>query len=179
MSGVQTMGANHSESLVLLLTQHQRELYRYIFALVPREDDARDILQDANLALFRKADQYDPDKPFLPWAYQFAYLKVLKYRERSRRAGMAFSPDTIERLARDRGDYEPILEARLAALEGCLERLPPADRDLIYRRYQRNVRPDDLAAELGTSRRTLYRCLERVRATLLDCITRTAAVEPD
>ncbi len=173
------MSTNRTESLVLLLTQHQRELYRYIFALVPREDDAQDTLQDVNMALFRKADQYDPDKPFLPWAYQFAYLEVLKYRERSRQGRTAFSPEMIARIARDREAYEPMLEARLAALDGCLERLLPADRDLIYRRYQRNVRPDDLAAELGTSRRTLYRSLERIRAMLLDCVTRTAAVEPD
>ncbi|MBN9520455.1 HTH domain-containing protein, partial [bacterium] len=83
------------------------------------------------------------------------------------------------RIAHDRAAYEPILAARLAALDGCLGRLPPADRALIHRRYQRNARPDDLAAELGVSRRTLYRSLERIRATLLDCVTRTAAVEPD
>jgi RNA polymerase sigma-70 factor (ECF subfamily) len=92
---------------------------------------------------------------------------------------MTFSLEIFSQLVQDREAYEPILEARLAALEGCLDQLSPTDRDLIHRRYQRNVRPDDLAVVLGTSRRTLYRSLERIRRLLLDCITRNAAVEFD
>jgi RNA polymerase sigma-70 factor (ECF subfamily) len=61
--------ADRAESLIRLLTQHQEGLYRYVFALVPHEDDAEDVLQNTNVALYRKSDQYDPGKPFLPWAY--------------------------------------------------------------------------------------------------------------
>lgn len=172
------MDIGRTEALVRLLTLHQGAIYRYIFALVPHEEDARDVLQETSVALFRKFEGYDADKPFLAWAYQFAYLEVLKHRERSRRGNRAFTPDVIARLVRDREVYEPFLEARVAALEECLERLPPPDRDLISRRYQKDVRPDDLAAELGTSRRTLFRNLERIRRLLLDCITRNAAIEP-
>jgi RNA polymerase sigma-70 factor, ECF subfamily len=172
------MDAERTETLVRLLTGNQGAIYRYIFALVPHEEDARDILQETNVALYRKFESYDADKPFLAWAYQFAYLEVLKHRDRTRRGNRAFSPEVIDRIVRDREVHEPVLEARVAALEGCLERLSPADRDLIYRRYQRGVAPDDLASQTGTSRRTLFRNLERIRRQLLDCITHHAVVEP-
>ncbi len=77
------------ENLVLLLTQHQDALFRYIYSLVTREADARDILQETSVALFRKWDQYDTARPFLPWAYRFAYFQVQKLREKSARSPLA------------------------------------------------------------------------------------------
>ena len=40
-----------TEAVILLLTQHQESLFRYIFSLVACEADARDILQETSLAL--------------------------------------------------------------------------------------------------------------------------------
>jgi RNA polymerase sigma-70 factor, ECF subfamily len=161
-----------TELLVRLISRHQEELFRYIYALLPHEADARDVLQETSVALCRKFAEYDPDKPFLAWAYRFAHLEVLKQRERSRRAGQLLSLDLVERLARERHQHEPVLQARLQALDQCLEELPPADRDLIRRRYQAHARTEELMRLSGTSRRTLFRNLDRVRRLLFDCISR-------
>ena len=72
------MEENRTELLVRLLSRHQEDLFRYIFALLPHEEDARDVLQETSVALFRKFEDYDPAKPFLAWAFRFAYLEVLK-----------------------------------------------------------------------------------------------------
>ena len=53
------------ENLVLLLSQHQESLFRYIYCLVPVEADARDIQQETSLALYRKWEQFDTSRPFL------------------------------------------------------------------------------------------------------------------
>jgi RNA polymerase sigma-70 factor (ECF subfamily) len=161
-----------AELLVRLLTRYQGELFRYIFALIPNEEDARDVLQETSVALCRKFDAYDPDKPFLGWAYQFAYLEVLKQRDRNRRVQRLFSPELIERLAREREECEPVLQARVQALEKCLGELRPGDRELIRKRYPGNVRTDELVGESGASRRTLFRNLDRIRRQLHDCICR-------
>ena len=52
-----------TESIVLLLTEHQEPLFRYIFFLRPREADARDILQETSLAICRKFTEYNPARP--------------------------------------------------------------------------------------------------------------------
>jgi RNA polymerase sigma-70 factor, ECF subfamily len=163
---------DRTELLVRLLTQYQGELFRYVFTLLPNEEDARDALQETNVALYRKFGTYDPERPFLTWAYTFAYLEVLKQRDRNRRGTAPFSRELIERLAREREEHEPILALRLQALDHCLEALPAPDRDLICKRYQEKTRADDLAQEAGESRRTLFRNLDRIRRLLHDCITR-------
>jgi RNA polymerase sigma-70 factor (ECF subfamily) len=166
-----------TELLVRLLSRHQDELFRYIFALLPHEEDARDVLQETSVALYRKFDEYDEAKPFLPWAYRFAQLEVLKQRERNQHGRRYLSRELIERLAREREQHESVLQARLLALEDCLAELPPAERELIRRRYQGKERAEELAEQSGASRRTFFRNLCRIRRLLFDCISRRVAAE--
>src|SRR5438874_562779 len=108
--------AASTELVVRLLTRHQEDLFRYIFALLPHEEDARDVLQETCVALYRKAAEYDAGLPFLPWAFRFARLEVLKHRERNQRGTLLLDRELIERLAQERERMEAALEARLAAL---------------------------------------------------------------
>ncbi len=169
------MDTSRTELMVRLLSAHQDELFRYVFALLPNEEDARDVVQETSVALCRKFADYDPDKPFLPWAFSFANLEVLKQRERNRRASRHFQLELIETLAREREAHEPVLQARLLALEQCLDALPPGDRELIRERYQRRAGTDELVKQVGTSRRTLFRKLDLIRRALFDCINRRVA----
>src|SRR5688572_8295123 len=161
-----------TELLVRLLIRHQEDLFRYIFSLLPHREDARDALQETCVALYRKFADYDPAKPFLAWAYGFAYLEVLKQRERSCRGSRHLREELVELLARERQEQEADLHARLQVLEGCLQDLPPHDRELIHERYTIGRPIDELVEHLGTSRRTLFRNLDRIRRTLFECINR-------
>ena len=93
----------------------------------------------------------------------------------NQRAARFLNREILERLAREREQHEAILRDRLQALEQCLQRLPAADQELVRQRYQAKVEADALARGLGTSRRTLFRELERIRRLLLDCINRRLA----
>ncbi len=166
------MKAERTELLVRLLSRHQEDLFRYIFSLLPHEEDARDVLQETSVALYRKFADYDPSKPFLAWAFRFAYLEVLKQRERNQRGSRLLRLELIERLAREREEQEPVLQERLQALEQCLEALPREDRELIRQRYEARARTEELVRHLGASRRTLFRQLDRIRRSLYDCISR-------
>ena len=157
------------------LLRNQDRLFRYIFALLPHEEDARDVLQETCVALARKFDEYDIARPFLAWAYRFAYLEVLKQRERASHSSLRLTRDLIEHLASEREAHEPVLEARLQALDLCLEELKPVDRDLLRQRYELKTTTAELAERFALSRRTLFRKLDHIRAMLSDCINRRLA----
>jgi RNA polymerase sigma-70 factor (ECF subfamily) len=161
-----------TELLVRLLSRHQDDLFRYILAQVPHEDDARDVLQETSVAVCRKFAEYDPARPFLAWAYGFAHLEVLKHRDRGKHRLRPFSREVLERLAAERIEMEPALEVRRHALEVCLDKLSEPDRELIRLRYQDRLPADEAARESGASRRTFFRNLERIRRVLLECIRR-------
>ena len=161
-----------TEQLVLLLTQHQVPLFRYIFSLVACEADARDILQETSLALYRKFDAYDASRPFLPWAYRFAYLQVQKHREKAARSPLLFGEDVMDLLAHDRERMEPELDQRLLFLDGCLAKLTPQDKELVTSRYAMRQGAEEMMQRFAMSRRTLFRNLELLRQRLHDCVTR-------
>ena len=127
------------------------------------------------MALFRKFAEYDRGKPFLAWAYGFAFLEVLKQRERVQRGTRLLARHLLEQLASEREQSQQILQARLQALEVCLQQLPADDQDLIRKRYQDKLPADELARQFGPSRRTLFRKLDRIRRSLYDCISRRLA----
>ena len=163
---------SRTEQLVLLLTQNQEPLFRYIFSLVSSEADARDILQETSLALYRKFDQYENSRPFLPWAYRFAYLQIQKYRAKFARSPLLFSEDLIHLLALEREQMEPELDLRLQFLDECLGKLTPHDKELVASRYALRESAEEMMQRFTMSRRTLFRNLELLRQRLHDCVTR-------
>jgi len=165
-----SVDSERMELLIRLLTRHQEEIFRFIVSLHPYEEDARDILQETSVALCRKIEEYDPNQPFLPWAFGFAYLEVLKQRERNQRGVRLLSRELVDRRELERRDHEGTLQARLQALEECLQKLSPADCELIRDRYQARMPIEELIKQSGFSRRTLFRNLHRIRRLLHECI---------
>ena len=146
-------------------------MFRYIFSLVPREADARDILQETSLALYRKFAEYDTTRPFLPWAYRFAYLQVQKHREKSARSPLLFSEDVMDLLASERTHIEPRLDERLRLLDACLQKLSAQDQELVTSRYALRQSAEEMMSRFSLSRRTLFRNLELLRERLHECVT--------
>ena len=53
---------NLSDDFILELTQCQQRLYGYIFRRMANRDQAMEVLQQTNLVLCRKADDFEPDQ---------------------------------------------------------------------------------------------------------------------
>jgi RNA polymerase sigma-70 factor, ECF subfamily len=175
---VSELPAADNELFLSLITANYDHLRRYIYTLLPNEEDTKDVLQEVCIAISRKFADYDRSRPFLPWACRFAYLKVLKFREQQRpRRVVRLPTEILELLATTREEEEPILAERLTALNGCLAKLSDRDRRLIVARYVDRTPTDQIAKAFAQSRRTLFRNLERVRRLLFDCINRSVVLE--
>jgi RNA polymerase sigma-70 factor (ECF subfamily) len=155
-----------------LFVETQREILRYILALVPDIDDAQEILQDTAADLWRKFEQYDPAYPFAPWACRFALRRVLKYREEQARRVKCLSIETLTQVAAERLERDGILEERRRALETCLQNLGEADRLVVEHRYSRQMSVAQIAGITGRNPPALYKTLERIRRRLRQCVNR-------
>src|SRR5213079_2865519 len=107
-----------------LFLRSEREVFRYVAALVPNVADAEDIVQQTALALWEKFDAYDPNQPFTPWACRFALNKTKQWIERRQRWQALLENGLAEELLQRREELRPELETRLKHLEGCLSKLP-------------------------------------------------------
>src|SRR5215470_9049654 len=99
-----TVQAEAPERFGRLFVEAQREILRYILALVPDIDDAHEILQETAVDLWRKFGRYDPAYPFAPWACRFAFRRVLKHREQQARRVKYLSIETLAQIAAERSE---------------------------------------------------------------------------
>src|SRR5215469_7565212 len=104
-----TVPGEDPERFVRLFVEGQREILRYILALVPDLNDAHEILQDTAVDLWRKFDRYDPAFPFAPWACRFAFRRVLKHREQQSRRVKSLSIESLNLIAAERSEKDGIL----------------------------------------------------------------------
>jgi RNA polymerase sigma-70 factor (ECF subfamily) len=155
-----------------LLVRHDRALLRYILGLIPRRDDAEEVLQRTATVLWEKFAEYDRGREFLPWAIRFAYFEVLNFRKQIARDRLVFREEVMEALAEARQAQEPQLEAQRRALRHCLDELSPADQALLKRRYADSETIAELADEQGRTAKALYRRLDRLREAIARCVER-------
>ena len=161
-----------------LFLRSEREIYRYVAALVPNVTDAEDIVQQTAMALWEKFDAYDPAQPFTPWACRFALNKARQWIERRQRWQTLLLHGLAEDLAQRRQELQPEFERRMRHLDGCLDNLPPEHRSLVEGYYYARMDVESLAARSGRTVAATYKLLQRVRHALQGCIERKAGPEP-
>jgi RNA polymerase sigma-70 factor (ECF subfamily) len=160
-----------------LFLRSEREIFRYVAVLVPNVMDAEDIVQQTAMALWEKFDAYDPSQPFAPWACRFALNKARQWIERRQRRQALLDHGLAEELAQRRQELQPEFEQRLKHLEGCLGKLPEAQRSVVEGYYYERASIQTLAQRSGRSEAATYKMLQRIRHALLVCVDGQAKPE--
>jgi RNA polymerase sigma-70 factor (ECF subfamily) len=160
-----------------LFLRSEREIFRYVAALVPNVSDAEDIVQQTALALWEKFDAYDPTQPYTPWACRFALNKARQWIERRQRWQALLDHGLAEELAQRRQELQPEFERRLRHLEDCLGKLPPNQRSLVEAYYYERSDVESLAGRSGRTVAATYKMLQRIRQALQLCVENQARPE--
>src|SRR3954470_9433170 len=134
------------QQFLSLFLRSEREIFRYVAALVPNVTGAEDIVQQTAIALWEKFDAYDPNLPFTPWACRFALNKARQWIERRQRWQALLQNGLVEELSQRREELRPELEVRLKHLERCLNKLPEEQRSLVEGYYYRRDPIEKLSA---------------------------------
>ena len=166
-----------SDEFVTLLTASQPSLYACILALLPDRAAARDLLQETNLTLWRKADDFEDGTNFLAWACRIARYHILNYRRKAQHDRLVFDEALFAELADRQAARVEEFDFRGEALRRCLEKLSAVQRELVEQRYAPGGSVQRLAAAQGKSEGAISQTLYRLRETLLNCVRQTLAAE--
>lgn len=157
------------------ISRHQAALRAYIISLMPGMDGVSDVLQETNLILWEKRAKFQPGTNFGAWAFTIARFEVKTHRRRLRKAGLILMDEDLAeslagRLAKRYAENPDEADQRLRALDKCLGRLAPGERELIEHRYFTESSLDEFATLCGRSVESLRVTLFRIRAALRKCI---------
>jgi RNA polymerase sigma-70 factor (ECF subfamily) len=163
------------EAFVRLLVEHESRMRAYLRGLLPTWQDVDEVVQNASLVAWRKFSEFQDGTSFGGWLLTIARFEALKQRRRMARSPLVFADDVWELLAEpDAAESEDL---RRTALEECLGKMSAPQRELLLRSHAPGVRLNEFAQQSGRSEQAFYKTIQRLRAALLDCITRTMTRE--
>ena len=166
-----------SEQFITLLNAAHGRLLAFLRVMLGNNADAEDVLQRASMTIWRKFGEFDPSKDFFAWASSFAFYEAKNFQRISARSRLHFDDELMERLAEERVRDLDHREARLAAMDRCIEELDDSGRELVREFYLHDTALSALAERLGRAPQTLYNKLNTLRRLLADCMKRRLAQE--
>jgi RNA polymerase sigma-70 factor, ECF subfamily len=165
--------SNCDEPFVDQITSAQQSLFAYILMLLPDVTDASDVLQETNLVLWRKREEFRPGHDFLPWAKAIAHYQVLASLKQRRRNRLRFSDMLMSQLAEEVVAHRgPDTGSKSVVLGDCIGELGQSSQELLRLRYNSDLTLAQLARHIGRSVDSVRCALHRIRRELADCINR-------
>jgi RNA polymerase sigma-70 factor, ECF subfamily len=160
-----------SDEFVNLLTGAQPALYAHILAILPDRVAAQDILQETNLTLWHKAEDFESGTSFLAWAGRIARYHVQNYRRKQNRDRLVFDERLFDELSLRLADRPDDADRYVEPLRECLARLPAEHRELLACRYAAGGSVAEIAKSRGQSAGAVSQLLYRIREALLNCLS--------
>jgi RNA polymerase sigma-70 factor (ECF subfamily) len=166
----------NADDFLRLWTRHEPQIRGRVLLWVPNWNDAQDVTQQVSFALWRKFDEYDRSRSFVAWAVGIARLEVKDHWRRKGRDQQLFSDRFIDVVADDATAMAEEIEHRRSLLKRCLDKLKPADRELLSLRYLHDQPVPDIAARLNRSVEAVYKSAARLRSALVECVSRQMTI---
>jgi RNA polymerase sigma-70 factor (ECF subfamily) len=163
---------DRNEQLAMLWTAAQPVVAGYIRSIVRDFHQSQDVLQQTAVALVRKFDDYDPDRPFATWAIGIAKLEILCHQRTHAMDRHQFSETLIGQIGEEYERVSAQADRSSEALLSCLEQVVGRSRRALELRYRENLKPAQIAAHLRMDAGAVRVMLHRARVALRQCIER-------
>ncbi len=164
---------NH-ERFMRLFLEHEPAILRSVLVFVPQRADARDIVQETAVALWRHLAEYDPARPFVNWACGYARIEVRRFLRRSQRRAALSEAAAVALIESDQAQAA-WHEERESYLADCRAQLAPEQGRVLDGYYVDELGVEALAQRHGRSVEAIYKMLQRIRHALLECMERKTA----
>jgi RNA polymerase sigma-70 factor (ECF subfamily) len=181
-----------------LVERHQRRAFAIALALVRDENDARELVQDAFLRVFRNLQTFQGGSSFFTWLYRIiTNLSIDLIRKPGRQttdlreleeARLEFDEGAdldLPFLSRfDGADPADVVRRReiAARLQSALDALPSYHRAVIVMREMDGLSYEEMAQVMGVSKGTimsrLFHARQKLQRALADCYKEQIGAHP-
>lgn len=166
-----------AESFNQLVVRWERPIYALAYRVIGREEDARDVCQEAFLRAFRALGGFKGQAKFSSWLYRITLNLCRDWIRRERRAPLVATPEGIDliELAGEDEEAEPIedMVARhdlSRAVAKAMARLPEEQRTAIILKEYHGLTFQEIAdmqgCPLSTVKTRVYQGLTVLRRLL-------------
>jgi len=161
---VRAVRSGDTDSLGVLVARWEQPLFRFVYRLMPRSEDARDICQETFLRILRSADRFRDGSRFSTWMYQIALNLCRDHLRRRQRWGRLLTdgPAATERASAApsrslEGDPGQAIERdeTSRAVQWALAQIPPGQREVLVLKEFEGLKFREIAEILGCPESTV------------------------
>ena len=166
----------NEEEFIRHLTINQKSLFAYIYTLMGDHSQANDVLQEANIVMWRKKDDFD-GKNFNAWAVSICKFQVMAFFRDKKRDRLMLDDRVLDLVSttaeRECKQFNQIEKQ----LHECMQKLPEHSRELIDLRYFKKHKINDIAEMIGKKVSAVKVSIHRIRKSLSACIDEKVKLE--
>jgi RNA polymerase sigma-70 factor (ECF subfamily) len=159
------------EDILRTLMQSRNRIAAAAWVVVHDAQAAEDIFQNVALKALTKEVRFESAGSVLSWAFITARREGIDWLRRHRNETAGLDTDILDLLEQDwLSEDTSHGNARMAALQECLEAIPDKSRRLLQLRYFQGYSCREIAERLGAGVDAIYKRLSRLHASLGVCI---------
>jgi len=172
--------AGDADAFGELVRRYEQNIRACLVIRLKNPHDAEDLARDTFITAFQKLADFDTKLPLGPWLRGIAFNLLRNFQKKNRPIAVGAETELAGLIdARISERYAPLQDTNLfSVLEDCMEKLDPAARQLLHRRYHDDAAVQDIAAESQRNHSTVTMQLHRLRAALAECIRSQTLARP-
>ena len=161
---VASLNAGDTDCLGTLVTRWERPLHRFVYRLLQRPEDARDVCQETFLRVLHKSHRFKPGSRFSTWMYQIALNLCRDQMRRRKRWGLVFASSPQHRephieTAPESKEEDPSASVERReigqAISQALSQIPPQQREVLILKEYEGLKFKEIAEILGCPESTV------------------------
>lgn len=154
----------HAEDFGYFLECYSQEAFAIVVRLVPQQEDAEELVQDAFVRAFNRLETFAGRSSFSTWICRIAYTTAISWLRKRRMKYLSI--DEQPKLTDTEVDEALDDESRIEELRRAITLLKPDEQTLITLFYYDNRPLNDIAYILDAEPNTLATRLHRIRRKL-------------
>jgi RNA polymerase sigma-70 factor (ECF subfamily) len=154
----------HAEDFGYFLERYSQEAFAIVVRLVPQQEDAEELAQDAFVRAFNRLETFEGRSSFSTWICRIAYTTAVSWLRKRRMKYLSI--DEQPKLTDTEVDEALDDESCIEELRRAITLLKPDEQTLITLYYYDNRPLNDIAYILDAEPNTLATRLHRIRRKL-------------
>ncbi len=157
-----------------IIARYEGKLYPMILKIVQNKEDAREVMQDVFMSVFKSVDKFSGASSFSTYIYRIAYNTAISFIRKNQPLFVSLddSYNDYEKQEHDFDEIRPLeKEKRLVALEESIKKLNPEERALVSLYYMEEKSIEECSVITGITKSNVKIRLFRIRKRLLELIS--------
>jgi len=148
------------------------KLWGVVSRILPRRDQAEDVLQDVFVKIWNRAGSYDPAKASpIAWMATIARNRAIDEIRRRSPVSIENAPQALDVADESPDPLDATQQSEdLQRLQACLQALDTERREIVLLAYYTGLSRDEIAARFGHPVGTIKTWLHRSLAQLRKCL---------